>query len=107
MPIVKTNFGVGGSGLSAGHANPDSLADVLRGLVDDISGRTPATLAEDSATFTEVVSADATDPASAQTLVNELKASYNADMALVVALLNEIKGALNTASATSATVTKG
>lgn len=107
MPIVKANFGSGGSGLSAGHANPDSLAEVLRGLVDDISGRTPATIAEDDATFTEVVSADATDEASAVTLANELKAAYNADMALVVALLNEIKGALNTASATSASVTKG
>ncbi len=101
---VKETFGAGGSGLSVGDPN---LAEVLRGLVDDIQTGVSATIAEADAELTTVASADATDLASAITLVNEIKASYNADMALVVALLNEIKAALNATSSGTYSVTKG
>jgi len=102
--VVKETFGAGGSGLSVGDPN---LAEILRGLVDDIQTGVSATIAEADAEITTIVSPDATDLSSAQTLANELKASYNSDMALVVALLNEIKAALNTTSSGTYSVTKG
>ena len=107
MPIVKTNFGVGGSGLSAGHANPDSLAEVLRGLVDDLASNATTTISSNDGSFTEIVSADATDLASAQTLANEIKAAYNADITRINTLVNEIKTVLNAVASATPPVTKG
>ena len=38
-----------------------------------------------------ITSPDASDPGSAQTLVNEIKAAYNADVTLLADLADEIK----------------
>lgn len=86
--LIRSDYGEGGAGVgatkSAQHAR---IAEVLRGLVDNDTARTPATIA----------SADA--PAAA--------GSYTqADIQDMVDLLNEIKGALNAASGSALAVDK-
>jgi hypothetical protein len=65
MAAIPSNFGTGGSGLNPNDATgKPTLATILRDLADDV-------------TYT-IASADATDLASAITLVNEIKAALNA-----------------------------
>ncbi len=72
MPTkVRDDYGEGGAGLNgpgAATALHRPISEVLRGLIDDDDAALPATIA----------SADASDLASAITLVNEIKASLNA-----------------------------
>lgn len=66
---IRTTYGEGGAGLSGmPTALHRPIAEVIRGLVDDIANGDVAT----------ITSADATDLATAQTLVNEIKAALNA-----------------------------
>jgi len=66
---VRSDYTDGGSGLGSGEtALHPRMASVLRGLVDDLAGLRGAVIA----------SPDATDLATAQTLVNEIKAALNA-----------------------------
>lgn len=98
---VKTNEFAGGSGLDQG-----KLARVIRGLVDDIAGTLATAATEADSEATTIASADASDLGTAQTLVNEIKAAYNNDIPLIVALLNEIKTNLNAQAVASPSVTK-
>jgi len=70
---VKANFGSGGTGLTPSNSagNP-SLAQVLRGLITDIGAVRVAT----------VTSTNASDLATAITLVNEIKTKINAAAAV-------------------------
>ena len=67
---VKSNYGEGGAGLSTSNALHPPIANILRDLIDDVAGAggTPAV----------ITSADASDLATAITLVNEIKAALNA-----------------------------
>ena len=67
MPAVKPSFGTGGSNLSPNDSSGSpSLATVIRALVDD------------NTRANAITSADATDLATAMALVNEIKAALNA-----------------------------
>lgn len=68
MAAIPTNYGTGGSGLTPrGSSDTPSLATALRDLADDAAALQVATIA----------SADASDLATAITLVNEIKAALN------------------------------
>lgn len=68
MATIPKDFGSGGSGVPpAGSATP-SLKDILFDIADDLADGKAATIA----------SPDATDLATAITLVNEIKAALNA-----------------------------
>lgn len=90
-----------------GSLNSDAspqLADVIRGLVDDVNAAKGSAIATADAAVTAV--ANASDAGTAATLANDLKAKYNA----MVTLVNEMKVQLNAAVATagaSASVIKG
>jgi hypothetical protein len=65
MATIGEKFGTGGANLTpSGSSGEPSLAEVLRDLADDV-------------TYT-IASEDATDLATAITLVNEIKAALNA-----------------------------
>lgn len=68
MAEIPSDFGVGGSGIAprGGHGKP-ALVTILNDVADDLAGLQIATIA----------SADASDLATAITLVNEIKASIN------------------------------
>jgi hypothetical protein len=73
VSTIKPDFGQGGANLTPEGSGEPSLADALRDVADDMaalngSGNRPATIA----------SADATDLATAITLVNEIKTALNA-----------------------------
>ena len=69
MILIRSDYGEGGAGIGATKsAQHERIALVLRGLVDNDTLRTPA----------EITSPDATDLATTQTLVNEIKAALNA-----------------------------
>ncbi len=69
MILIRSDYGEGGAGVGATKsAQHERIALVLRGLVDNDLARTTAT----------ITSPDATNLATAQTLVNEIKASLNA-----------------------------
>lgn len=69
MAVIKKNFGYGGGNVvPLGSGGSPTLADVLRDIADDLALTQVAT----------IVSADATDLASAITLVNEIKGALNA-----------------------------
>ncbi len=66
MAAIPTNFGFGGANLTPGKgAGIPTLAEALRDVADDLADRS------------NITSPDATDLASAQTLVNEIKAALN------------------------------
>lgn len=67
MAAIRSDFGIGGSGLTPRGQGTPALAGILRDIADDLAGIKVAT----------IVSADATDLPSAQTLVNEIKAALN------------------------------
>jgi hypothetical protein len=78
---VRSDYAEGGAGLNgpgAATALHRPISEVLRGLVDDIA-------AGDVGTIATIASADATDLAEALTLVNELKAALNAATAAATA----------------------
>lgn len=81
---VRSDYAEGGAGLN-GPGAPTALhrpiGEVLRGLIDDIENGVTGSVAG----IATIASADATDLASAQTLVNEIKASLNAASAAAVA----------------------
>lgn len=69
MLLIRTDYGEGGMGVgSTKTAEHPRIAAVIRGLVDNDTARTPATIA----------SIDATDLAEVITLANEIKAALNA-----------------------------
>jgi len=69
MAAITTKFGSGGANLTPQNsAGTPTLAGALRDIADDFTGLQIAAIA----------SADATDLATAQTLVNEIKAAINA-----------------------------
>ena len=68
MPAVSTKYNSGGGDSVPQQGNAKDLATVLRSLIDDIALVKVATIA----------SADATDLATAITLVNEIKTALNA-----------------------------
>ena len=69
MAAITPDFGYGGANLVPHLSGGEpSLAAALRDVADDFTGLQVAA----------IVSADATDLASAQTLVNEIKAAINA-----------------------------
>lgn len=74
MAAIKTTFGEGGSGLSPRGQGTPTLATALREIADDLAGLKVA----------EITSADATDLASAITLVNEIKTALNAIYAYTI-----------------------
>jgi hypothetical protein len=66
MAVIGTEFGSGGAGLNPnGSTGTPTLAAILRDIADDLGDRTG------------ILSADATDLASAITLVNEIKTALN------------------------------
>ena len=67
MIEIRRDYAEGGAGISTKSAQHERLANVLRGLVDNDVARTTA----------EITSPDATDLAEALTLVNEIKAALN------------------------------
>ncbi len=68
MLLIRTDYGEGGMGVgSTQTANHPRIAGVLRGLVDNDTARTTAT----------ITSIDATDLAEVLTLANEIKAALN------------------------------
>ena len=88
---IKANYGEGGAGLSTKNALHPAIADVIRGLIDDI--------AAGSGAAAPITSPDGVAAAGA----NPTKAEYD----VVVTLVNEIKAALNAVPAPgSATVVK-
>lgn len=89
MTDVRKTYGVGGAGLQgSGDALHPPIQEVLRGLIDDQAAGTAATIA----------SPDGVDAAGA--------APDAAEFDAVVLLVNEIKAALNAASAAVPTVVK-
>ena len=68
MAQINLDFGETGSAEHASHGEQPTLADAMRDVADDLANSRPATIA----------SADASDLATAQTLVNEIKAALNA-----------------------------
>jgi hypothetical protein len=84
MIKVRKDYGEGGAGLQ-GPGNSTALhrpiGEVLQGLIDDDDAALPAAIA----------SPDATDLASAITLVNEIKAALNA-ASTAAATKNVVKG---------------
>jgi len=68
MSAIKETFGEGGANVVPSSGGEPSLASALRDIADDLSKQQTATIA----------SADATDLATAITLVNEIKAALNA-----------------------------
>lgn len=90
MAEIPKDFGTGGSGLNPGQGDV-SLVDILNDLADDVTYSITSPVAVAAA------AADATDLATAQTLVNELKTKYN----VAVTLLNEIRTDLNAAKKTT------
>lgn len=80
MATIKADFGFGGANLvPLSSGGEPTLAEALRDIADDLNGLQVATIA----------STDATDLASALTLVNEIKASLNVTAAIT---LKTIKG---------------
>jgi hypothetical protein len=68
MAAIKTSFGSGGRGLTPkGGSGSPSLATVLRGIATDLA----------TVKIPTVTSPDATDLATAITLVNEIKTKLN------------------------------
>lgn len=66
MAIIKVDYGTGGGHMSpTGHDSQPPLATVLRDIADDLGDRSGLT------------SPDASDLASAITLVNEIKTAMN------------------------------
>lgn len=65
MATIKTTYNSGGSDQIPAQGNANALATVLRELVDD------------NLRANAIASADATDLATAITLVNEIKAALN------------------------------
>ena len=66
MAAIKIDYGSGGGHMSpTGHDDQPSLASVLRDIADDLADRST------------IASADASDLATAITLVNEIKAAMN------------------------------
>lgn len=74
MAVIKTTFGEGGAGLNPRGTGTPTLATSLRDVADDLAG----------VKATEITSPDASDLASAITLVNEIKAALNALYAYTV-----------------------
>lgn len=69
MAVIKKNFGYGGANVvPLGSGGSPTLAEALRDIADDLAGKEIAA----------ILSADATDLASAITLVNEIKGAINA-----------------------------
>lgn len=73
---ISTTFGTGGSGLAPKGTSTPTLATALRAAATDLAGLQIAT----------VTTADATDLATALTLVNDLKAKINAQAAYTITL---------------------
>lgn len=113
MITVRKTYGGGGAGLgSTPTAHHRPIAEVLRGLIDDIEatggGITISAADSVAATSADGVAAAGGAPDKAEfdvvvTLVNELKAKYN----VAVTLLNEVKTDLNAAGAAPQSVVKG
>jgi hypothetical protein len=86
---VRDDYGEGGAGLNgpgAATAQHRPVSEVLRGLIDDID-------AGDVGSIATIASADASDLATAITLVNEIKAALNAATAAATgAAKNVVKG---------------
>lgn len=81
---IKSGYLEGGAGIGSGTtARHKRLENALRAAAADISGARPAL----------ITSADATDLATAQTLVNEIKAALNAISSTVAAPLLAAGGA--------------
>ena len=97
MATIKISFGKGT--LNTDAAPP--IATVLRDIADDLAGVRVAspTTADSAATAV----ANATDLATALTLVNDLKAKYNA----AVTLINELKTKTVAAKAYALLTVKG
>lgn len=88
MIKVRDDYGEGGAGLQAATATAQHrpIGEVLRGLIDDIDAAGVGGIAT-------IASADATDLASAITLVNEIKAALNAATAAATGTAkNVVKG---------------
>ena len=68
MSVIPINFGTGGSGVPPAGSSSPSLKDILFDVADDLADGKAALIASD----------DATDLATAITLVNEIKAALNA-----------------------------
>jgi len=66
MTTIKTNTFDAGAGIAAGHGEP-TLANTFRDVADDLAAVQP----------TAIASPDASDLATAITLVNEIKAALN------------------------------
>ncbi len=75
MTAIKISFGSGGGNITPSNSQgtPD-LATTLRDIADDLDGIQVGTIA----------SADASDLATAITLVNEIKAALNVNAAVVL-----------------------
>ena len=75
MAIIPSDFGLGGSGHAPrGGTGKPSAVEILNDIADDFVGIQIATIA----------SADASDLATAITLVNEIKASINVTAAFTI-----------------------
>lgn len=97
MATIKTTFG---KGTLNSDASPP-IATVIRDIADDIAGTSAASPVTANSAVTAVV--NATDLASALTLVNDIKAKYNA----AVALINELKTNMVAARAYTVKTVKG
>ena len=74
MAAIKESFGTGFAGLSPTGAGTPTLAGALRDIADDLANGKSAS----------IVSADASDLATAITLVNEIKDALNAVLAITI-----------------------
>jgi len=68
MAVIKINFGEGGANLNPRGTGTPTLVTALRDIADDFAGFQVA----------DIASPDATDLATAITLVNEIKGALNA-----------------------------
>ncbi len=73
MAAIAKDFGAGGVGIEPGSKSP-TVAEAFRDIADDL----------DVLRVPTITSPDATDEASAVTLVNEIKAKLNALAAVVI-----------------------
>jgi len=85
---IRSDYGLGGAGVGGTtNAVHPRIGRVLRGLIDDIAARTPATIASPDAAA-------------------QGGAYVQADVQSIATLANELKAAMNAASGATATVTK-
>ena len=87
---IRNDYGEGGAGVgSTKTAQHPRIAEVVQGLVTDIGSRTPATIASPDGVAAAGAAPDKAEYDAVVLLVNEIKAAMNAASAATVQVENE------------------